>query len=132
MAEEKFGELIEEMLDLAQVPPLKEQEDEEEKKEKPAEEPGAEAEPEKAEEEPAEEEPEEEEGELSDEWNIKIANFQLKMKWLNNFRRLGIKFRGPTKYIDVPKKLVVQEAYREPFLKFMREILDFMSTGNLK
>ena len=122
MAKEKFDELFEEMLNLAQVP-LKEQ-DEEEKPGDDAVIPG--------DEEPAgdDKESEEEEGELSDEWKIKIANFVLSMKWLNNYRRVGIKFRGPTKYMDVPKKLVVQEAYREPFMRFLRKVLDFMSTGN--
>lgn len=120
---EQFDELFEEMLDLAQVP-LEEQEEEEKK---PAEEPEA-PEPEKPEA-PEEEEEPEEEGELSDEWKIKIGNFGLTMRWINQDRRLGIKYRGPTKYMDVPKKLVAQESYRKPFKQFLRKVLDFMSTG---
>jgi hypothetical protein len=116
---EDYNKLLKEMLDLAEVP-LTEQDEEAKAEETPAEEEPAEGDEGKA----------ADEGELSDEWEIKIANFTLKMKWLNNYRRLGIKFRGPTKYMNVPKKLVVQEGYREPFLRFLRQVLDFMSTGN--
>lgn len=123
---EKFEELFEEMLGLAQVP-LEEQEDEEEK---PAEEPEA------ADKEPAEEKPEEEpedeegeEGELADEWKMKIGNYTLEIKWIASYKRMSIRFRGPKKYMEVPRKLIMQESYRKPFLSFLRKILNFMSTG---
>jgi hypothetical protein len=54
------------------------------------------------------------------------------MKWLNNYRRVGVKFRGPRKYMDVPKRLISQADIREPFMKFMRSVFDFMSTGDSK